>query len=353
VGLFSEAAGYHAMIAEHWPKSEHHKDAAYNAVLLRATVGEHDKAIDSGEKFKRLYPKDELGDEVTFLMGKAHEKAGKLKEAETLYDRYSRSARSVDAQVEALVRLAAVRKADERGAAGALDRAVQIYGQRKNQLGARGKYWAAKARYLQGEAILVRYEAVKIEGDVKQLKARLKQKSDLLKKAADTFLDTAEMGVAEWTTAALYQIGFTYESFTKALLNSPPPQNLPAADKELYKQSIEEFVVPIEERGLEAYESGWKKAIDLGIFNEWTAKMRDALGRLNSELYPPQREIGFELRSRGPLPLPPLISGLRRTDKGYAEVYVMPNTDAAKAPAAENGKKEKEKEKEKEKGAKP
>ena len=351
VGLFSEAAGYHAMIAEYWPKSEHHKDAAYNAVLLRATVGEHDKAIDSGEKFKRMYPRDELGDEVTFLMGKAHEKAGKLKEAEALYDKYSRSARSVDAQIEALVRLAAVRKGDERGAAAALDRAVQTYTLRKNALGPRGKYWAAKARYLQGEAILVKYEAVKIEGDVKQLKARLKQKSELLKKAADAFLDTAEMGVAEWTTAALYQIGFTYESFTKALLNSPPPANLPAADKELYTQSIEEFVVPIEERGLEAYESGWKKAIELGIFNEWTAKMRDALGRLNSELYPPLREIGFELRSRGPLPLPPLIAGLRRTDKGYSEVYVMPQSGAAKdedktqEKPPENAKKEK--------GAKP
>ncbi len=329
VGLFREAADYHALIAEHWLKSEHHKDAAYNAVLLRATVGEHDKAIDSGDKFKRQYPRDELTDEVIFLMGKAHEKAGKLKEAETLYDQYSRSARSVDAQVEALVRLATVRKADERAAGAALERAVSVYSQRKHQLGGRGKYWAAKARYMQGEAVLTRYEAVKIEGDVKQLKERLKKKSELLKKAAEAFLDTAEMGVAEWTTAALYQIGFTYESFSKALLNSPPPANLSAQEKELYTQSIEEFVVPIEERGLEAYESGWKKAIELGIFNEWTAKMRDALGRLNSELYSPLKEIGFELRSRGPLPLPPLIPGLRRSAQGHSENYLIPTAKAA------------------------
>jgi cellulose synthase operon protein C len=179
---------------------------------------------------------------------------------------------------------------------------------------------------MQGEAVLARYEAVKIEGDVKQLKERLKKKTELLKKAADAFLQTAEMGVAEWTTAALYQIGFTYDSFSKALLNSPAPANLSAEEKELYTQSIEEFVVPIEERGLEAYESGWKKAIELGIFNEWTAKMRDALGRLNSQLYPPLVEIGFELRSRGPMPLPPLIAGLRRSQAGAAQPYLMPQT---------------------------
>jgi tetratricopeptide (TPR) repeat protein len=324
VGLFSEAANYHAILADSFPKSEHHKDAAFNAVLLRATVGEHDKAISSGETFRKLYPRDELSDEVTFLMGKAHEKAGKNKEADALYDRYSRSARSADGQIESLVRLAVVRKGDERGMAGALDRATHVASQHKGRLGDRGKYYAAKARYMQGEAILRQYEAVTIDGDVKQLKSRLKKKSELLKKAADAFLGTAELGVAEWTTASLYQIGFTYESFSKALLTSPPPSSLSADEKELYQQSIEEFVVPIEERALEAYESGWQKAIELGIFNAWTAKMREALGRLNAQIYPPLKEVGFELRSRGPMPFPPLIQGPRRTNNGYSQRYVVP-----------------------------
>ena len=351
VGLFSKSAEYHAAIADNWPKSEHHKDAAYNAVLLRTTVGEHDKAIDSGQKFRKYYPRDESADEVIFLMGKAHEKAGKKKEAEALYDQYSKNARSVNGQIEALVRLASVKAGDERGAAAALDRAIHIYAQRKNQLSDRGKYYAAKARYMQGEAVLARYEAVEVEGDVKQLKQRLKQKSELLKKAAETFLGTAEMGVAEWTTAALYQIGFTYESFSKALLGSPPPDKLSESEREIYKQSIDEFVVPIEERSLEAYESGWQKAIELGIFNSWTAKMREALGRLNSELYPPLKETGFKLRSRGTTAMPALIDGPRRAAGGGSEKFLISNgakvaksdkpapSDKAQPAAAKTGKK--------------
>jgi hypothetical protein len=187
-----------------------------------------------------------------------------------------------------------------------------------------GKYFAAKARYMQGERIIEEYAKVTIEGDVGQLKQRLKQKSELLKQAAETFLDTSKMGVAEWTTAALYQIGFAYESFAQALLNSPPPENLSADEKELYMQAIDEFVIPIEERGLEAYESGWLKAIELGIFNSWTAKMREALGRLNSELYPPLKEVGFKLRSKGPMPLPELIEAPRRGDEGRSELYLIP-----------------------------
>jgi TolA-binding protein len=347
VGLFSEAAAYHAVITDSWPKSSHHKDAAYNAVLLRTTVGEHDKAIDSGQKFKKYYPRDESADEVTFLMGKAHEKADKKAEAAALYDAYSRSARSVGSQIEALVRLATVKSGDDRAASAALERAIQLYKARKSTVDDRGKYYAAKARYMQGESILKKFQEVKIEGDVKQLKTRLKSKTELLKKAAETFLSTAEIGAAEWTTAALYQIGVTYESFSKALLNSPPPANLNAEEKDMYQQSIDEFVVPIEERALEAYESGWRKAIELGIFNSWTAKMREALGRLNSELYPPLKEQGFEIRSQGPAPLPPLIDATRRNNGGRSEKFLLPSagdkTDAKgkDKPEAAKGKEDK------------
>jgi hypothetical protein len=101
-------------------------------------------------------------------------------------------------------------------------------------------------------------------------------------------------------------------------------------------------VIPIEERGLEAYESGWQKALELGIFNSWTAKMREALGRLNSELYPPLNETGFQLRSSGQASLPPLIDGLRRSKDGRSEGYLVPvaavkatdvDTQGARAPA--------------------
>jgi TolA-binding protein len=340
VGLFSEAADYHEVLADKWPKSDHNKDAAYNAVLLRTTIGEHDRAIADGNAYKRKYPRDEDSDEVTFLMGKAHEKAEKWRDAETLYAHYAQSAKSYSARVEALVRLATVRLkiGDERGAETALSSAMQIYRTNKRSLEDQGKYFAAKAHYMQGERILADFDKIKIEGDVEQLKGRLKKKSELLKKAADAFLETAEMGVAEWTTAALYQIGVTYESFSKALLSSPPPPNLSAEQKDLYAQQIDEFVVPIEEKSLEAYESGWQKAIELGIFNQWTAKMREALGRLNTELYPPLKETGFSIRSNGPAPLPPLIGAPRRSSDGRSTPYLMPSAAPGKEAKSEPAK---------------
>jgi hypothetical protein len=246
-----------------------------------------------------------------------------------------------------LLATALAKNGDDKGADDALKAAVDIGKHRKNDLGPDGRYAAAHARYMEGERVLERFDKIQISGDVKQLSTRLKQKAELLKQASAVFLDVVSLGVAEWTTAALYQIGRTYETFSKSLKEAPPPSGLSDADKEQYQTQIDEFVVPIEERSLDAYENGWKKAIELGIYNQWTAKMREALGRLNAELYPPFKEVGFDIRSQGPMPLPPLLDSPRRggekatlgTKPAKAETPSKPSAPAAPAPASTPAKK--------------
>lgn len=313
MGLFADAADFHEAVTG-FPKYEHAKDAAFNAVVLRVATGEHDKAIASGNRYLSAYGSSNDADEVVFQMGKAHQNAGRNKEAADLYRRYLSRAKNQDHRAQGYVLLAEalIKTGDNKGVDEALRTAVDIGRHRKGELGPDGRYAAAHARYMEGERVLARFDAIQITGDVKQLSARLKQKAELLKQASTVFLDVVSLGVAEWTTAALYQIGRTYENFAKALRESPPPSNLSDADKEQYQTQIDEFVVPIEERSLDAYENGWKKATDLGIYNQWTAKMREALGRLNAELYPAFKETGFDVRSQGPTPLPALIDAPRR-----------------------------------------
>jgi hypothetical protein len=76
--------------------------------------------------------------------------------------------------------------------------------------------------------------------------------------------------------------------------------------------------------------------------------MRDALGRLNSELYPPLNETGFQLRSKGPTAFPSLIDGLRRTKDGRSESYYvpLPAVEDNAAEAKKNGEKSDKAEKE-------
>lgn len=333
MGLFGDAAGVAEQMAafndcEHpnYAKFEHEKDAAYDAVVLREATGEHDRAVFDGDRFLAAYGSAPEADEVVFQMGRAHQNAGRSKDAADLYRRYLARAKNLDHRAQGLVLLALAdaKTGDDHGAVSSLDEAVNLGRRHARDLGPEGRFAAAHARYMEGERVLSAFEQIRIQGDVNQLKARLRQKTALLKVAAKAFIDCVSMGVAEWTTAALYQVGHMYEAFAKALRDSPPPPDVRSEDQKAdYQSQIEEFAVPMEERSLDAYENGWKRATDLGIYNQWTAKMREALGRLNSELYPPFREIGFEVLSHGPRPLPALLeapspqapAGPRATDK--------------------------------------
>ena len=324
MGLYAEAAEFDESIAAanareypHYQRFEHAKDAAHNAVVLRAALGENDKAVADGNRFLSQYPTAADSDEIVFLMGQAHQNAGRHREATELYHRYLSKTKNLDHRVQGyvLLALAQIQADNERGAEDSLKEAVTLGKRRRGELGADGRYATARARYLEGERILSRFDKIQIQGEAKQLSARLKEKAELLKQASTVFLDTVSLGVAEWTTASLYQIGHAYESFAKSLRDAPVPPRLSAADKEAYSQKIEEFVVPMEERSIDSYENGWKKALELGIYNRWTAKMREALGRLNAELYPPLRETGFDVRTVSPSPFPPLFDAPHRGDK--------------------------------------
>ena len=91
-----------------------------------------------------------------------------------------------------------------------------------------------------------------------------------------------------------------------AMADGVPPQQLIGL---LAYPEVRASLGNLAKKSLEAYESGWKKAVELGIFNAWTAKMRDALGRLNGELYPPLKEIGLDIRASAPASFPPLLGG--------------------------------------------
>lgn len=348
MGLFAEAADIAermASLGDHdhpnYARFEHEKDAAYNAVVLREATGDHSRAVADGTRFLAAYGGTPEADEVVLQMGRAEQNTGHAKDAVDLYQRYLTRAKNVDRRLQGLVLLAQVelKLGDDRAAAAAMDQAVAI-GKHARDLGPDAKYEVAHARYMQGERVLARFEQIRIQGDVKQLKARLRQKADLLKEASKGFLECVSLGVAEWTTAALYQIGHMYEEFAKALRDSPPPPDAKTEDQKAeYQSQIEEFAVPMEERSLDAYENGWKRAIELGIYNQWTARMREALGRLNSELYPPFGETGFEVRSQGPLPMPPLIEAPSRSTSPPAEQGgPRPTSASARRGSAEGTK---------------
>jgi len=309
-GLLSEAAGFDEKLVDKYPKDKNAKDAAYNAVVSRVALGQYDQAVKDADVYLKLFgtANQDDADEVTFLLGQAHEKAKKYPEAAKVYANYIGRAKNLDHKIEAYVRLAQVHIAqkNDKAADESLKAAVTL-GTQKWKILKEGRVHAAHARYLQGERLVAQYDLITLDASGDELKKRLDKKKNLLKEAGTVFADCAKMGAGEWTTAALYRIGYIFEGFANALKSVKPPATSSPEEQEKFHEIVDPIATQFSEKAIDAYEGGWKKAVELKIFNKWTAEMRSALSRLNDVEYPALKEVGLEVRSNGPAPLPDVI----------------------------------------------
>lgn len=340
IAQFTDAARYYEAYGSRFPTAEKREDALYNALLLRVAAGDNQDAVRDGNDFVKAFPNSKSADEVYFLIGRAQEADKHLQQAAQTYRHYISNGRDSGRKVEAYTRLGLVLLAlgDRDGADKAWTQAAKTG--RKAEPSAR--YYSAQARFSQGDQALAEFEKIKIGGDVKTLGKRLQQKSEQLRKAAEIYGDVVDYRVAEWVTAALYKIGESYEHFAESLRDAPIPPNLNPEEEQAYRDQLAQFIVPIEERALEAYENGYRKAVELRVFNAWTQKQREALTRLNDVEYPPLREAGAGLTEARLLPLPATIDGLRRAPLASGEAPAAASPAEAKPatkPAAKRARK--------------
>jgi TolA-binding protein len=338
IAQFKDAARYYEAYAARFPQGPKREDAYYNALVLRVAAADNDKAVRDGNEFLKAYPNSTTADEAYFLVGKAHEAEKRWNDAAQTYRHYIKNGKNDERKLEAQTRLGKVLAAqgDRDGADKAFTLAAKG-GRKSDRAGAR--YHAAEARFLQGDQALAEFEKIKIEGDVAGLRKRLAQKSELLRKAADVYGDVVDYRVSEWVAAALYKVGQSYELFADSLRKAPVPAGLSEAEEQAYRDELSKVIVPIEERALEAYESGYRKALELHVFNAWTQKQREALTRLNDVEYPPLKEAGAGLAEAVPLPLPEPLAGLQRPTETPQPTAAAGTGKSASKPASKSGKK--------------
>jgi TolA-binding protein len=312
IAQFKDAARFYEAYAARFPKEQKRDDAYYNALVLRVAAGDNAQAVRDGSDFLKAFPSSSSSDEAYFLIGKAQEADKRWNEAAQTYRHYIKSGGNAERKVEAQTRLGKVLAAQgDRNEADKAWTTAAKGGKKSEQPGAR--YYAAEARFLQGDQALAEFEKIKIAGDIAGLRKRLAQKSEQLRRAAEIYGDVVDYRVSEWVTAALYKVGQSYELFAESLRSAPVPPNLSEPEEQAYRDELAKFIVPIEERALEAYESGYRKALELHVFNAWTQKQREALTRLNDVEYPPLREAGAGLAEAQLLPLPSPLETLRRS----------------------------------------
>ncbi|HET6284800.1 MAG TPA: hypothetical protein VFH73_27840, partial [Polyangia bacterium] len=173
-------------------------------------------------------------------------------------------------------------------------------------------YYAAQARYIQGELVYRDYERLKIAGKPKQLAKVLEEKAKLLEQCKGIYLDVVTYQSPEWATAALLRIGQGYEAYAKSMRGAPVPKDLNEAEKQVYRDELEKVIVIIEDKALDAYKSGYSRALQIGVYNKHTQAIRQALSRLAENEYPKENELRLTARVGEPKVKMERIEELRR-----------------------------------------
>ena len=177
-----------------------------------------------------------------------------------------------------------------------------------------GKTWAAEARYYQGELIFKDYQKVTLDVKPSQLNKALTTKKKLLDEAEKVYLSVVDYNDLKWATASLYRVGQIYDGFAEELTNAAnkPPAGLSDADKQAYQDAVNEKVVSIQDIAVQAFSTGYTKAIQMQVYDEYTAKIREALGRIAADKFPPEKESRQRERIGDRPPTPELISEVAR-----------------------------------------
>ena len=284
------AAAYERVYAE-YPRGAKAPDALFNAGVIRQALGQHKKSIRHYSTYSKRYRKRKDSDEVRFRIGVVYEDAGNDGQAERAFTSYARrgGAHKLEAHVRAgrtAYRLGRIKRA-----ANQFRVALRAYRKSSSKSQAATSRWAAEAKYFQGELVYRRFKAIKLDSNARRVDRTLKRKTKLLGEAKDVYTDVVRFGDPHWATAALYRIGEVYELFAEALGNAPVPSVLKTeAEKEQYKETVENFVVDVQDNAIELYSKGYEKAVSLKVYNKYTKKIRAALGRLAASKFPPENE---------------------------------------------------------------
>jgi cellulose synthase operon protein C len=295
MGDYERAAQRYDEFVERHPRRSERADALYNAGVLYEGLGKPKLAAARYGSYAKQYTDQKDSLQVELRVGMVQARAGDHKAAAASLSRFVERHGSAPESVEAGTALG--KSLIVLGKLDAADKALARAAKAGRTADGQARIAGAEARYLQAELVHRQFEASKLDPKPAKLGQSLDRKAKLLAQAKDIYLDVLPYSTAEWTTAALFRIGESYEQFAKGLRDYPIPKGLSQDQQDAYSEQLGTFALAFEEEAIGAYKSGYARAMELGIYNTYTKRIREALGRLSGQEFPPIAEIGTELRA--------------------------------------------------------
>ncbi|MEM7220231.1 MAG: tetratricopeptide repeat protein [Pseudomonadota bacterium] len=304
------ALGHYLRIGEIDPTAALAASAHFDAIVMLEGA---DRSADIArllESFRVLYPQDERAAQVPLRLAQMYEADDDFARAALEYRNVAATSADTDAARQAqFVAAELYRKADDREASlaeyqayvqrfptpyDAHFEALQASDELLGELGrSRHGVWRSKVAlhervgrsatprmsFLAAEAALglaaidrEAFAAIRLQAP---LKKSLRSKQRALKASVKAYEAVIDYAVAEFATAATYQIADLYVELSASIMASERPSGLNALELEQYEILLEEQAYPFEDQAIELHEINMRRAWNApgGVAGDvWTAK---------------------------------------------------------------------------------
>jgi tetratricopeptide (TPR) repeat protein len=277
-----------------FPDHELNREATKQLAFVYRADGATSLAAAEYERVAAEAVEPELKREALLSAGELHEQASDVGGALAVYERYlAEFARPVDVAVETRSKVADMYRArgdvpryhEHLAALVAADAAAAA--ERTD----RTRYLAAHAGLTLAEPSYTAFDAVRL---VEPLEQNLARKRELMDASLQAFERLISYEVGDVTTAATFHMAEIYANFSRSLLDSERPTDLPATELAAYEDAIEEEAFPFEERAIEVHEANIDVMIAANVYNRWVEQSFARLAELVPGRYAkPEQSMGF------------------------------------------------------------
>jgi tetratricopeptide (TPR) repeat protein len=299
--------------------SEYRGDAVYNTAFWLTNLQSYKEAIPYWRRFSAEVDDEVKSIEAAFSAADMNFRAGAWNAAIADYaafiKKYERNPKAGQQVVKASYRtgLANAKRNKRREQIKAWEQTMTLYKRLVNEPGSMSAEYAAESNFLIIEEDMRDFEKFEIKGSQKAIEAKRKEGAEKVKDFETRYRKIQEYRRPEWSLAAEFRIGYAYEVYAKAILNTPMPsleemmqmagmskqeikyvKAMPKEERDELQYQIEdkirakldETVAAMEEKAQAEY----KIAIDLArqgnISNDWTLQALERMNAYDPDGYP-------------------------------------------------------------------
>ncbi|AWV88060.1 tetratricopeptide repeat protein [Bradymonas sediminis] len=330
-------------------------EAVYNAAVLDAAMEKWGKSIETFEKYIALYGQDEKEAEqvksVRLRLGYLEMERKEPKAALKRFQDYRKlkditPAETVQVDTELGLLTEEIKGRNwEKISNDYFTAALNTWKTLEKEDQLKMRYFAANARFQQAERIYNQFTEVKLSFPMKTLIAGMKKKGALEQEAEGIYLEVLEFGSPQWIAASGYRVGQMYRDFAKNLSDLPIPEGLSEEQAMDYQWTLDEQIMPLQDKALAAFQSAQRRVIENQAYNEWSRLSSEQISAMESETYPITEQDGVKVEhARINFFVPKPMTDMDAIAKAVAEreAAKVPPTpevapDATGTPAGEAG----------------